>query len=107
MKRYLSLWSIFILCILTVLCFSGCNRIKKDSDVSKLEQFTFEEESAGITITGYDGSAKTIEIPDELDGKQVTKIKAMAFYKKRGVLKIIVPDSVKEIEASAFEACVD
>ena len=46
-----------------------------------------------------------IAIPQTIDGKNIVSIGNSAFKKATGITEIIIPDSVKEIEYSAFKNC--
>ncbi len=48
---------------------------------------------------------KVVYIPDTYNGKPVTKINDMAFYKKTNIEKVIISDNVIDIGASAFYYC--
>ncbi len=58
-----------------------------------------------VEITGYNGSAETVVIPDTIDRKSVTSIGEFAFSYCDSLTSITIPDSVTEIGWSAFEKC--
>lgn len=72
-----------------------------------------------VEIAKYIGSDTEVEIPAEIDGAAVTSIGQHAFYafygcsseedeqevKNRTITSIVIPDSVIEINKSAFEGC--
>jgi hypothetical protein len=60
-----------------------------------------EENASGLTITKSKGTAKTLEIPDAIDGKPVTAIGDGAFAGK-GLTEVTIPDSVTNIGDGAF-----
>ena len=64
------------------------------------------DEKNEITITGYtsDLDLTNVVIPDEIDGKPVTKIGAGAF-KSSGIISLTVSDSVTTIADYAFAYC--
>lgn len=65
-------------------------------------QYTVDTDSA--TIIGYTGTAEgQLVIPDEIEGKPVTKIEAWAFYGGDFTGDLVLPDSVTEIGARAFD----
>lgn len=73
-------------------------------DILTTPRFTLQRVVNGdgtITITGYTGSNKTIEIPGMLDGLSVTEIGGMAFFGK-GLTDVSLPDSVTNIGYGAF-----
>lgn len=74
---------------------NGCLRYRED----------MTDGTPSITIIDYVGSDKTVTIPESIDGKPVTRIKSYAFHGNEYVEKIIVPDSVTEIQGDAFKNC--
>lgn len=69
--------------------------------------FTYELSNEGVTITGIqDGSVSEFTIPDTLDGRVVTKIGKGAFLSNQTIKKVVLPDSVQEIEEKAFSGCI-
>ena len=64
--------------------------------------FTTEENETGLTITDYDSSCgSNIIIPEEVNGKKITKIARNAFNNK-GLIYVDIPSSVVGIGAHAF-----
>ncbi|MCH5299405.1 MAG: leucine-rich repeat protein [Ruminococcus sp.] len=57
-------------------------------------------------ITGYNGNATVLVIPDTIDGHTVTSIGDSAFNYYIDLISVTIPDSVTNIGASAFEACM-
>lgn len=58
-----------------------------------------------VQILKYLGNANSIEIPEYIDGKEVTSIGPGAFYENVDLREIIIPDSVRSIKAEAFFGC--
>ncbi len=58
-----------------------------------------------ITITGYSGSEKNVEIPASIDGSPVTSIGEKAFSGYTELTSITIPDSVTYIGFDAFSGC--
>ena len=67
----------------------------------------FEYSVSGDTaeITKYKGSASTLVIPSEIDGKTVTGIGRMAFASCTTLTDVTIPDSVTSIGDWAFSDC--
>lgn len=62
---------------------------------------TYTIEDGSITISGCSASAKTVEIPTEIDGSPVTKIGATAFYGCK-LTSIVIPEGITCIASGAF-----
>ncbi len=62
-------------------------------------------EDGTASITGYNGSLTTFEIPDTLDGYTVSSIGEKAFYKNTGLIRVVFPSTITQIMESAFEGC--
>ena len=58
-----------------------------------------------VEITGYAGNSATCVIPDEIDGKKVTKIGENAFIDRTELTSVTIPDGVKYIFGRAFSGC--
>ena len=58
-----------------------------------------------VEITGYAGNSATCVIPDEIDGKKVTKIGENAFRDRTELTSVTIPDSVTKIGDYAFSNC--
>ncbi len=54
-------------------------------------------------ITGYTGSDKTLAIPSVIDGYIVTSIGKYAFYNRRSIETVVIPNSVTNIGKNAFD----
>ena len=57
------------------------------------------------TITGYNGSAAALYIPEEIDGHEVVAIGDGAFENRTDLKTVMIPDSVTRIENWAFYNC--
>ena len=71
--------------------------------------YTYSVKSDGtVTITKYNGSGGAITLPQTLGGKTVTEVGSNVFFKlsaNKTVTSIVVPNTVKQIDASAFRGC--
>lgn len=101
MKKILSVL-VFVFC-----CFvlASCQKNNSTKTVSN-EDFEFQYNDSGLTLTKYLSGEPTAVVPKEYKGKLVTKIGPGAFKGYYDVLEIELPDTVVEIEASAFELCI-
>ncbi len=70
----------------------------KESDVSL---FTWEESANFITITGYSGDEDTVVIPEKINGKNVTAVRAGAFVDKN-FSTMVLPKTLLQAESGAF-----
>ena len=57
------------------------------------------------TITGYNGSAAALYIPEEIDGHEVVAIGDGAFKNRTDLKTVMIPDSVTKISGMAFYGC--
>ena len=85
--------------LLMALCLSACA-----ADPSK--DFAYELLDDGtVQITKYTGDAKTLTVPEKLDGYQVSSIGDRAFEDCESLTSIIIPSGVTNIGKYAFSSC--
>ena len=65
----------------------------------------FVFKAATGTITGYRGASSVVEIPKTIGGVAVTAIGNTAFYQKKTITRIIIPDCITSIGSQAFINC--
>lgn len=73
-------------------------------------KYTLEvySESYRLTITGTTNtSAKTLEIPSEIEGYDVTIIGENAFKGMTNLQKVVFPDTIKSVNDYAFSGCTN
>ena len=90
--------SIFMICIFALLIVAKSNVYAAEY----YGDFQYEESEDSIAIYSYNGADKDVSIPAYIKEKPVTEIKDYAFLLCGSVEKIIVPSTVKTIEANAF-----
>lgn len=67
--------------------------------------FTYAENSTGITIISYKGSSESVTVPAQIDGKPVTAIGQKAFAEHSEITSLSLPSTVTDIGARAFYRC--
>ena len=108
---------ISILLVLSLISLSSCNIIfgGENNQIGDriLEgnwYYTVNIDTVTITIVEYVGVATNVTIPEELDGKTVTKIQNdvedMPVFSSE-LNRVIIPDSILEIGENAFSGCND
>jgi hypothetical protein len=68
-------------------------------------QLAYTTNNGAITITGYNGSAGSVVIPNSTNGYPVTSIGASAFGYRTTLTSVTIPDSVTSIGDEAFYWC--
>ena len=76
-------------------------------DDNTFAKFSYEvnEDGVSATVSGFDGSNGSIDIPEEIDGYKVVAISDHAFANKEKLKKVSIPDSVEVIGKYAFDNC--
>ncbi len=64
-----------------------------------------DSESDEIWITGYDGKAKNLTIPSEIDGKKVVGLSNVVLSVNWRIESVTIPEGVTEIGENAFWCC--
>lgn len=67
--------------------------------------FTYVDNGAGITITGYTGSGGAVTIPNSIGGTRVTGVGDSAFSRRADLTSVTIPESVTYIDRAAFLGC--
>ncbi len=78
--------------------------LNNEFDVSDL---ILEENNGTLTVTGYNGTAQEIRIPEKINGKKVVGIGANAFKDNENITGVYLPDSIEVIEDGAFMNAVN
>ncbi len=58
-----------------------------------------------VTVSKYKGSASSLSIPSQIDGKAVTNIGRFAFLNNSTLKSVTIPDTITDIEGNAFTLC--
>ena len=88
-----------------ILCVLLCGGLGMTAQAESYDDFTYEDNENGITITGYTGDKTELVIPGEIDGKKVTDIGTEAFKKYSSLTSVIIPEGVTNIGFGAFWGC--
>jgi hypothetical protein len=92
MKKYKI---IIVMTLLSELCVAGISAIDENDFQTEIN------DDGSVTIVGYTGWGKNIDIPAKIDGKAVTAIGRDAF-KDCDLTGVVIPDGVTFIEFQAF-----
>lgn len=79
--------------------------VRSVSEWRKLLKLSYGQH--GITIKGIKADVTELEIPEMIGNQQVVAIDAYAFRQCASLVKISLPDSVREIGCSAFWGCTN
>ena len=99
MKRILSALTTFVIIIVSVVVTSPSSLAARTYG-----DFEFDATDNGtVCITGYNGSAEVLEIPETIDGYSVTELRALAFKNCSNIKEIKIPESVISVGGSTFD----
>lgn len=80
----------------------------EDSEESESkEEYEYRIEDGKAIISSYLGEEEQVSIPEYLDGALVTRIESGAFYGKRSIKTLYIPENIQEIDEFAFQGCVN
>lgn len=65
----------------------------------------YEMIHSNVKITRFQGLASEVQIPDRIENAPVTVIGKKAFLSKKNLRRVILPDTVEELEDWAFAYC--
>ena len=67
-------------------------------------KYTYNDDDT-LTITAYNGSETSVDIPSEIKGSKVTAIGNKAFYSNKTIQQVNIPDTVLTIGEQVFYDC--
>ena len=101
-------WFIALLMVVVMMCACWTAVLAEDVERETFTSGDYEYamlDAGTIEITNYYGSADHLAIPATLDGKTVTSIGDSAFYYRKSLTSVSIPDSVEQIGTNPFVAC--
>ena len=87
--------------LLTMMLMLGC----AGAMAATYGDFEYSVTDGKVTITAYNGSAAEVTIPATIDGKPVTSIGSLAFYRCMSLTSVTIQYGVTSIGGSAFHTC--
>lgn len=102
MKKIIKVIALSLLLIVSVVCFVACGDNGNNASKDAWEYKVYSGDDFA-TIIKYNGQDKTVEIPSELNGNTVKRIKKGAFSGNATIETLSVPSSIEEIDGGAFE----
>lgn len=103
MKRNFSLLA--TLTVMIALIFTqtfGAQKVNNSEIEYKVTGGTLLFDSRSGSITGYRGNLTEVEIPSSINDFEVTGIRFHAFLSCKGLTKVILPNTITNIESGAF-----
>ncbi|MCR4930597.1 MAG: leucine-rich repeat protein [Lachnospiraceae bacterium] len=96
-----------VLSMLLLLSSVGLPSVKASAETTKTSKdgFVYTENSTGITIVGYEGNAKDVVIPAQIDGASVRTIARYTFSNRDDIETMIISEGIENIEPQFVDAC--
>lgn len=96
-----------VLGIIFVLCSFLCLFSLSASAAEKVTSgdFVFSVGKSSATLLEYTGNDSSVKIPTKINKKKVTAIADYAFWQKKSMKSVTIPDTVKKIGEAAFNEC--
>ena len=107
MKKVLA--ATLAVCLLLSVSLCGCKKKGEENLVSydnaPDSAYSYEIVDDEVIITGFNAQNRAANIPPEIDGKPVTKIKAEAFKLNNTLEELNMPESILTVGENAFAGC--
>ena len=108
MRKIIRLSLILMFAVVLLVFSSACTDIWQEPDPTPVDEFKFELLEDGTYMLKRIETSERYEhivIPETYQGKPITKINGWAFYQRKEIKTVSIPDSVTEIGDSAFYEC--
>lgn len=100
-------WSRLLIIVITLVIMLQCTTRTALADTFGDYEYTVNPDGISVSITGYTGSGGDITIPDNLDGKTVTKININAFRYNTTLKSVTLSNNITYLGAQSFEKCTN
>ncbi len=111
-QHYLQTICFLLMIVIGIFALSSVNAWAAETKTYGDFKYCYNEEYEGIEILKYKGSAKTVKIPEAIEGIPVKAIGESCFEKRgmwsqnKTLKRVTIPESVVVIKEYAFHECV-
>lgn len=99
-------WLVFVMVV--ALGWNGKGEVVAYSDSLMEGDYSYYINDEGnVSINRYYGIDSIIVVPNLIDGKEVTEISPLTFWKNSTIENVTVPEGIITIGFSAFESCIN
>ena len=104
MKKMYHLKMCIVFAVLFVMgaVFCGSDTVKADTE--GLWEY-WKGSDNKVTITGYSGAERDVQIPDTIQGAEVVAINGSCFADNTRMQSVFIPDTVTVVGGYAFQNC--
>ena len=74
-------------------------------NISEDSLFEYRKECGEIIITAYTGDNEHAAVPDSINGLPVVSLDKGAFYKKKELISVTLPNTIRSFKRMAFCKC--
>ena len=75
------------------------------ADVEQIFDYTIDDNTQYVTITGYNGTGAVVNIPEQIENLPVRYIGEYSFMQNKNITNVTLPDTVRAIDQYAFFDC--